>query len=107
LFIVVAFHSIAYVSKYSTISIVVNSQFWITFHFQNYGLYCIGMEVSMPIYSFVMGNTEQPQEATANGTSLHFDTAAQAANWVAQQIAADETQEERDELAAAQEAAKR
>lgn len=55
----------------------------------------------MPIYSFVMGNTEQPQEATANGTSLHFDTAAQAASWIAQQIAADESDEERAELEAA------
>lgn len=58
----------------------------------------------MPIYSFIMGNTEQPQTATAGETSAQFDTAAQAASWIAQQLAADETQEERDELQAARDA---
>lgn len=58
----------------------------------------------MPTYSFVMGNTDEPQTATANDTSARFDTAAQAASWIAQQMQADETQDERDALEAAQSA---
>lgn len=58
----------------------------------------------MPIYSFIMGDTPEPQTATANNTSVQFDTAAQAAHWIAQQLAADETDEERADLEAAKDA---
>ena len=53
-------------------------------------------------YSFVMGTTDEPQTATANGTSAQFDTAAQAASWIAAQLRDDETDDERADLAAAQ-----